>query len=302
MIIHKKVIMLLFICSLVIGCTKDTDLTNTADSKINSNQTATDLKSENAIKENIDEQDDAIEVSPATSTAAEGNDENVLDPAQEIGESDDDAIPIAANLKFEYIDTERDARIEKIVNQAYQKLTDDFEMTFDSDITFKIYKDQKEFWERVFGGENNGITTGFANHVENIVHLTSPTDISIKSEADMLKVPVHELVHILLPSNTLDIREGLAYYLADQLKDFSTDDIPTNVVNIITYQGEGDQIRMQYNLAGYKAKFIIEECFDMDYLKYKTYMASPNDYTVLGYEHETDFSNALTAYLQSLAK
>lgn len=117
----------------------------------------------------------------------------------------------------------------------------------------------------------------------------------------MLKVPVHELVHVLLPSNTLDIREGLAYYLADQLKDFSTDDIPENVVNIVTYQGEGDQIRMQYNLAGYKAKFIIEECLDMDYLKYKTYMTSPNDYAMLGYEHEADFSNALTAYLQSQA-
>ncbi len=84
-----------------------------------------------------------------------------------------------------------------------------------------------------------------------------------------LKVPIHELVHILLPHEYLDIREGTAYYLAGQTKAFTKADIPTNLSSIITYEGKAEKIRMTYNLAGYKAKFIIEECLEMDYKNIK---------------------------------
>ena len=205
----------------------------------------------------------------------------------------------SSNLNFIYVNAPLDDRIEKNVNLAYLKILVDFNLAFDSRITFFIYKDQPSFWRETFQNENNGITTGFANHVDNIVKLTSPSDTSIKSEADMLKVPVHELVHILLPHNYVEIREGIAVYLADQLKPFSAEDIPANLSSLVTYRGGADSIRMQYNLAGYKAKFMIEECFNMNYAKYKDFMNNPEDYTITGYSSESDFLKEFRKYLES---
>lgn len=219
---------------------------------------------------------------------------------QELEEVEEE-VTLAPNLVFQYIDTNQDERVEKVVNQAYKKFIDDFEVSFDEEITFIVYKDQPAFWEGAFGGENNGNTTGFADHEERVVHLTSPSDTSIKTEEEMLKIPVHELVHIILPHGYIDIREGIACYLAGQSMEFTLEDIPSNLSSIVTYQGGGDTIRMQYNLAGYKAKFMIEECFDMDFVKYKEYMNSPDDYSIAGYASEEEFLNDFRIYLQEKA-
>ncbi len=50
-----------------------------------------------------------------------------------------------------------------------------------------VYKNQSTFWDGAFDRPNNGMTTGFADVDTNTIHVTSPTDTSIKNEEAMLK-------------------------------------------------------------------------------------------------------------------
>lgn len=207
-----------------------------------------------------------------------------------------------SNLSFEFVDVEEDKRIIDIVNIAYIRIEDEFDIEYTKEIKFTIYKDQETFWANTFGDNNNGATTGYGNVDESYVNLTSPSDTSIKSKEEMLKVPVHEMVHVLLPHGYLDIREGIAYYLADQLRVYSMEDIPGNLSTMITYQGTIDEIRMSYNLAGYKTKYIIEECLENNCVEYKYFMDNPDDFTILGYNSEQEFIEDLRMYLEVNAK
>ena len=230
---------------------------------------------------------------------------NVEEPVPETTEENVEEVELSSNFIFEYIDTDRDERIEKSVNKAFRKFLEDFELSYDEEIKFIIYKDQPSFWGGAFGGENNGMTTGFADQEARIVHITAPSDTSLRSEADMLKLPVHELVHIILPHGYIDIREGIACYLAGQITDFSPDDIPSNLSSIINYENLDvglHRLRMQYNFAGYKTKFMIEECLDMDFVKYKSFMDNPDDYSIAGYKSETEFLADFRKYLVGIAE
>lgn len=202
---------------------------------------------------------------------------------------------------FDYRDIDSDKRVEASLLNMYDNILDDFDMTFEDNIKIIIYKNQAEFWSDTFGGDNNLTTTGFANHVERTIHITSPTDTSIKSEDKMLKVPVHELVHILLPHNYIEIREGIAVYLSDQLGPYTLEDIPKNLSSTISYEGSVEDIGMQYNFAGYKTKFILEECLDRDYGLYKSFMDNPDDYMILGYPSEIEFLKDFKRYLEENA-
>ncbi len=164
---------------------------------------------------------------------------------QELEEVEEE-VTLAPNLVFQYIDTNQDERVEKVVNQAYKNLSMTLKYLLMKRLLLLYIKTSQPLGRGV-GGENNGNTTGFADHEERVVHLTSPSDTSIKTEEEMLKIPVHELVHIILPHGYIDIREGIACYLAGQSMEFTLEDIPSNLSSIVTYQGGGDTIRMQYN-------------------------------------------------------
>ncbi len=233
--------------------------------------------------------------------------ENISMNEEEVNEGNSEKEPAedetfyATNILFNFEDLEKDERIIKVVNEAYFKIVDSFDLDYQDKIVFTIFKDQASFWSNTFEGDNNGVTTGYGSAEKSIVHITSPKDVSIKSEEEMLKVPVHEMVHVLLPHEYLDIREGIAYYLAGQLREYTTDDIPENLSTLITYEGDVETIKNSYNFAGYKTKFIIEECLHNDCVKYKVFMNRPDDYTILGYDNESEFIEVLKRYLEENA-
>lgn len=196
---------------------------------------------------------------------------------------------------------ESNKEMEEILKRSYVEIVEKFDIDFDKKIEVEIFPTQEKFWQATFPDkENNNSTTGFADHVNNKIYLTSIRDTSVKSREEMLKVPTHELVHILIPHAWVDLREGIAVYLANQLKDFSKEDIPSNLDNLVTYQGEAEDQKMQYSFAGWKIKFIIEECLNEDYEKFLSFISEPEkelDYSVIGFQLKGDFINKFKLYL-----
>lgn len=196
---------------------------------------------------------------------------------------------------------EDNVEMKMIVLEAFENINSEFDLDFDDKIEVIIYPTQEEFWTNAFPeNKNNNRTTGFADHVNKKIYLTSINDTSIKSREEMLKVPVHELVHILIPHNWIDFREGIAVYLANQLKAYNKNDVPSNLSTIINYQGSLDDVATQYSFAGWKTKFIIEECFANDKIEFLNFIASPDkqlDYSVLGYNDEQEFLDSFRVYL-----
>ncbi len=284
-----------------VGCTSDSDVnmqsksTQKEDMKsLNSVLHDSDKKTSGTItfvKENDDEEK-GIGLDEAIGGVIE-------DSICQTDEIKDTEIPqeIKDHFVINYIETDEDKEMEVALYRAYERYVELFELTHEGIITINIYKDQPTFWQNTFNGDNNHATTGFANVSECKIHLTSPKDTSIKSRERMLKVPAHELVHILLPHDYIEIREGVAVYLADQIRDYNIKDIPAILEGIITYRGTVDEIGNSYNMAGLKTKYIIEECLESDHLKYLEYMEDYNNYALLGFDRKEDFLEELRQYL-----
>lgn len=210
-------------------------------------------------------------------------------------------IDLSEQLEFIYMNTAKNTELENRVFLSFSDITKKFQLKFEDRIKIIIFNTQNEFWDNVFPEkENNNSTTGFADVEKKIIYLTSPEDNSIKTREEMLKVPTHELVHILLPHPWIDIREGLAVYLADQIQSYSADEIPDNLNSIISYKGSAEKKRRSYTFAGLKIKFIIEECLENDFEKFMEFISTPEkdlDYERIGFNNETEFLNAFREYL-----
>lgn len=191
--------------------------------------------------------------------------------------------------------------VREVLYKSFARINSRFNLDFSDKISVTVYPSQVEFWASVFpNNENNNRTTGFADHVNNKIHLTSPNDISIKSKEEMLKVPTHELAHILIPHSWIDIREGIAVYLANQIMPYEKNDIPQNLASLIDYSGTPESTKMSYSFAGLKIKFIIEECLERDSVKFLEFISNPDeelDYSEIGYVNEKIFLESFREYL-----
>jgi hypothetical protein len=121
----------------------------------------------------------------------------------------------------------------------------------------------------------------------------------------MLKVPIHELTHVLIPHNWVDFREGIAVYLADQIIPYTKEDIPSNLDSIINYQGNSEDVKLSYSFAGLKIRFILEECLNDNTEKFLMFISTPDqelNYHQIGYNNEKDFLDAFKEYLLNKAE
>ena len=198
--------------------------------------------------------------------------------------------------------------VVSIVEDAYAFLSAAFGVVLETPIEVHLFPTQTAFWNRVFPGrENNGRTTGYADAENGRIYLTSPDDTSIKSREEMLKVPLHELTHLFLPHTDTLRREGAAVSLADQLTPAPSGLLPITGEDDIVRLFRGmessdiDSVRAGYNLAGWRERFVLEECLDGDYRRYLSHYRTQVDrfdWSSLGYPSEVAFYTALSGYIR----
>ena len=184
-------------------------------------------------------------------------------------------------------------------NASYSDLIDfvetrnaEFEHVFSCHIpeTIRVYifASQLSFSRHVFNSETPvQNTTALADHVSMAMYITSPYD-GCKSYDDMLRTPVHELVHIYFPSGYVWIREGIAHYYSGLLTHDRIGELPRDLSEMRFYVDGTRETERAYHASAYLVKYIIEELCDGQISRFRAYAANPTDFTLIGLtdEHE----------------
>jgi hypothetical protein len=186
------------------------------------------------------------------------------------------------------------------LEDQYRRLVEKYDLDFDKRIAVYVYKDQASFVKKVFGWTTVEMNVaGLADHVQRRLFLTSIYD-PCKPAEHMLKMPLHELTHVLLPSPAVWVREGIAHYEAGMLSDVGGDDLPRSLAAMPFYRSDAET-SAAYNQAGWLVKYIVEELLHGEASRFLGFARSPEDFRAIGIANERALMDGWRAYLNAAA-
>lgn len=149
------------------------------------------------------------------------------------------------------------AGLLRTLEDAYARITAELNPGFRNNVSVYVYPDQMAFVKAVFGwNEIQMNVCGLADHVRSILYLTSTYD-SCRPSDYMARMPVHELTHVIFPSQATWIREGVADYQAGILRDTGGGALPS-ALSDLRFSGSDEQRESAYGQAAGIVRYIVE--------------------------------------------
>jgi hypothetical protein len=186
------------------------------------------------------------------------------------------------------------------LEDQYRRLVEKYDLDFDKRIGVYLYKDQASFVKKVFGWTTVEMNVaGLADPGQRRLFMTSIYD-PCKPAEHMRKMPLHELTHVLLPSGMVWVREGIAMYEADMLAPVDAGALPRTIDALPFYRSDEDS-SAAYNLAGWLAKYIVEELLAGDAPRFVRFARSPTDWAAIGVVNERELMEKWHEYLRAAA-
>jgi hypothetical protein len=182
----------------------------------------------------------------------------------------------------------------------YRRLVEKYDLAFDKRVAVYVYKDQASFVKKVFGWTTVEMNVaGLADPGQRRLFLTSIHD-PCKPAEHMLKMPLHELTHVLLPSGMVWVREGIAHYEAGMLAEVDAQELPRSLDAMPFYRSD-DETAAAYNHAGWLVKYIVEELLAGDAPRFVRFARSPTDLASIGVANEKALMDGWRVYLLAAA-
>jgi len=186
------------------------------------------------------------------------------------------------------------------LEDQYRRLVAKYDLAFDKRVAVYVYRDQLSFVKKVFGWTTVEMNVaGLADPGQRRLFMTSIHD-PCKPAEHMRKMPRHELTHVLLPSGMVWVREGIAMYEADMLVPVDAGALPRTIDDLKFYRSDEDT-SAAYNLAGWLAKYIVEELLAGDAPRFVRFARSPTDLAAIGVTNEKALMDGWRAYLVAAA-
>ena len=189
-------------------------------------------------------------------------------------------------------------QIIKTLSQKYVEFSDLFKKTLPGKIKVYIFSDQLSFSEKVFNSDvpvQNA--AGLADYGQRRIFITSFYD-TCKPRSVLLKMPVHELVHIFYKGQAIWIREGIAHYLSDMADPLDKENLSSRFDDFIFYAEGTAATKKAYDESAWMIKFILEELCHNDFAMLLEYLADYQNYKILGLQNENGLFEKWKEYIK----
>ncbi|WP_291648578.1 peptidase MA family metallohydrolase [Clostridium sp.] len=212
---------------------------------------------------------------------------------------------------FKYYSNENDSKaikeLSEVLNNNYSTITDNFNTNLEEKVEIIIYSNIKEFHRSIGNADASDGMVGVA--YDNTIKMVSPLNPgSIHDKESLLKVIVHEFVHIVTfninnqKENIMPtwFMEGIAVHEANQITDYEKKYIRDNLsenrdINIDDINDNFYNNKLSYLYSGSIIDFILDE---FGYGKLIQVIKSPNEMEmILGISNE-DLKNNWINYVE----